>query len=391
LEIEMIPPVSNPISTRFLPVLTLPRWTRSPQIDGKLDEPQWQEAAVAAPFYASESSVPIPEPLHTEALLAVDDEALYIGFRCRAPRPELLVAEQTRRDAHAIWVDESVEIFLASPEQPHRYAHFILNRNGALYDELGFDVSWNTEVQSAVHTNSRGWTLEMVIPWRSLPFAVNLNQQGQPILRLNLGRNHKERGQPGTSHWAWSPTFGWFHNSERFGIALLQQGDILVKGIMPPSYVDDPPLRVTLRNTGTQPQSVRVGEQEVTLRAGEEREVSVPSSREPGEHQVRIPLQWSEGQVELQTSYAIVSPLRLVKRAVVVTGERPVRVPLACALRQRERKRLRVALPGGVVRVPLTTERFSIRIDSASRSSLSLPFVIEGQPAWREVLKVYVP
>ncbi|MDW8104527.1 MAG: sugar-binding protein [Armatimonadota bacterium] len=389
IEVQLVAPVSYPISARFLPVLTLPRWERPPAIDGHLDEPQWQTAAVASPFYETESSVPAPDALRTEALLAADDEALYIGFRCRAPRPQLLVAEQTRRDAFAIWLDEGVEIFLASPAQPTKYAHFILNLNGALYDELGFDASWNTEIQYATHTSSEGWTLEVAIPWRSLPFAVDLRQRGQPLLRLNLGRNHKERGKARTSHWAWSPTFGWFHNTERFGVALLQQGEIVVRRVTPPSYVDDPPLRISLRNTGTQAQTVQVGTQSVVLQAGEEKEVTVPSRREPGQHLARVPLRWRGGRIDLQVAYAIFAPLQLVKRVVVATGERAVRIPVACAFRHREGKKLQVTLPSGVVRVPITVERFSIRLDSVSRSPLPLSFSVEGYPQWKDSLKVH--
>ncbi|MCS7311132.1 MAG: hypothetical protein NZ741_13025, partial [Armatimonadetes bacterium] len=66
-------------------------------------------------------------------------------------------------------------------------------------------------------------------------------------------------------------------------------------------------------------------------------------------------------------------------------------VPVACAFRQREGKRLLVTLPDGAVRVPLSTERFTIRLEEVERSPLLLRFAVEGQPQREGALKVYVP
>jgi hypothetical protein len=94
-------------------------------------------------------------------------------------------------------MDESVEVFLASPDSPERYAHFIINARGTVYDELCFDVGWNTEITVATRTDAQGWTAEIAIPWKSLPFDVDLNATDEPLLRLNLGRNHHQRGEGG--------------------------------------------------------------------------------------------------------------------------------------------------------------------------------------------------
>ncbi|MGQ9789910.1 MAG: sugar-binding protein [Armatimonadota bacterium] len=211
LRVRVVSPVSHPVSTGYTPILTIPRWEQLPVIDGRLSEPQWEIAGAAVSFWESQSGVPIPHALHTEAKLAFDERALYIGFECHAPRPERLHVERIGRDADSIWLDESVEIFLASPDAPERYAHFIINPRAAVYDELVLDTSWNAEIDVKTRTTAQGWTLEMAIPWTSLPFEVDLGRTGQPFLRLNLGRNHREVGGS-VSHWVWSPTFGWFHN-----------------------------------------------------------------------------------------------------------------------------------------------------------------------------------
>lgn len=392
LRIQIVPPVSYPVSSTYSPVLTLPRWSQPPVIDGRLDEPQWEIAAVAAPFYESNSSVPIPKNLNTQAMLAVDQNALYIGFRCRAPRPQLLVAEQTRRDADGIWLDESVEIFLASPDAPDRYAHFIINVRGAVYDELGFDVGWNTEIQASAHTDSEGWTLEAAIPWHSLPFKVNPNQQGEPLLRLNLGRNHKERGAAGTSHWAWSPTFGWFHNPQRFGIATPQQGDILVKEVMPPAYVDDSPIQITLVNLGQQAQSVEVKGRRVTVAAGQQIRVTIPSSTEPGEHLETVRLRWQNGLLDIPVAYSIPYPVQMMKQVAVAAGSK-ASLTTAFAVRHTEDKWLRVRVTSAGFEKESTfpaSRDFTLRLPGVREDRLNVQIALDKSPRWAGSAVVYI-
>ncbi len=392
LHVRVVPPVSYPISHAYLPVLQLPRWNQPPAIDGKLDEPVWNTAAVASPFYESHSSVPIPDNLKTQAMLAFDDKALYIGFRCRAPHPERLVADQTRRDADGIWLDEGVEIFLASPDAPERYAHFIINARGAVYDELGFDVGWNTQVQAATHTDQEGWTLEVAIPWEALPFEVNRNQTDKPLLRLNLGRNHKERGEAGVSHWAWSPTFGWFHNPQRFGIAAAQQGDILVRAVTPPAYVDDPPVQITLVNLAEREQQVAANGQRVTLPPRGSGLLTIPCSTEPGEHLCNARLRWQGGQTELPIAYAIPTPIQLVKRATLVVGTE-ASLTLALALRQTERQtvqvRVRDAQIGGETAFPAGRD-FTLRLHNIKRDRISVEFALQDSVSrWTDSAILY--
>jgi len=384
VRVHFIPPVSYPISPAYLPIVALPRCSQPPVADGRLDETVWNTAAVAAPFYESHTSVPVPAHLRTQALLTLDENALYIGFRCFAPHPERLVADQTQRDADGIWLDESVEIFLASPDSPERYAHFIINARGAVYDELGFDVGWNTQIRASAQVNSEGWTAEIAIPWRSLPFDVNRNQTDKPLLRLNLCRNHNERGAGGITHWAWSPTFGWFHNPQRFGIATIQQGDILVREVVPPAYVDDQPLQITLLNLGEREQRVEADGQRVTVPPKQSRRLTILSSTAPGEHLYRVRLRWRGGQMELPVAYSVPHPIQMVRRVAAVAGPE-VLLTIALALRQTSGRKLRVqtwdANHSGEMLFPAGRD-FAFKLYGFRRDRVSLHFVLEDFPQW---------
>lgn len=392
LNVRVVPPVSHPVSSTRLPVLTLTRWNQPPVIDGRMDESVWETSVVASPFYASETSVPIPENLGTRAMLAVDDNALYIGFRCRAAHPERLAVDQTSRDAEGIWLDESVEVFLASPDAPERYAHFIVNARGAVYDELGFDVGWNTEISAATHIDSEGWTVEIAIPWRSLPFEVSLNQPGKPLLRLNLGRNHNERGGSGVTHWAWSPTFGWFHNPQRFGVAVLQQGDILVQEVLPPAYVDDPPVQLTLVNLGEREQQGEADGQRVTLSPKQSRRLTIPSSTAPGEHRYTVRLRWQNGQLELPVAYSIPYPIQVVKGVAVAAGPQ-ASLTIALALRQTERQKVQVRVRDahvwGETLFPAARD-FTVQLYGLKQDRLSVAFTLADSSQWGGSAVLYV-
>ncbi len=380
LQVRLVPPASHPVSSAYLPVVTLPRWDQPPQIDGRLGEPQWQNAVIASSFTESNSAVPIPETLHTQAMLAIDNEALYLGFSCRAPYPERLAVERRQRDAPGLWLDEGVEIFLASPDAPERYAHFIVNAGGFVYDELGFDQSWNTSIQVATQIRNDGWMAEIAIPWQSLPFAVNLSERGKPLLRLNLGRNHQARG--GTlSHWAWSPTFGWFHNPARFGIAMIAPDDIVVKQITLPAYADDPPVQVTLVNRGPRRTAAQVLGEEVILAPQQQRTVTVPSSTAPGEHRVDLSIRWQKEGLQLPVVYSIPAPVQVLRQAVLVRGD-VVEVPISLALRKPTGHPLNITVSGAQpAEASAETGRdFSLSLREVQGDRLRLRFAL---PAFR--------
>lgn len=391
LQVEVVPPVSHPVTEAQLPVLTVPRWSQPPVVDGKLDEPQWRVAAVASPFWEMDSSVPMPERIATRGLLAYGDNALYIGMVCRAPYPNRLVADQRQRDAFGIWMDESVEVFLASPDSPERYAHFIINARGTLYDELGFDVGWNTEITVATRTDAQGWTVEIAIPWKSLPFDVDLNATDEPLLRLNLGRNHHQRGEAGVSHWAWSPAFGWFHNTQRFGVVMRQQGNILVTSVTPPSYVDDPPIQLTVLNLSEREEDVEVGGRRVTVPARGEATIEVPSPKTPGDYQYRLQVRWRDGEVTVPVTYSIPRPIQVVQQVgIVKDGVGKIRV--AFALRKPEAHRVKVSVAGiPSLRRTLTAGRdFTLRMNDVPQDRLSVRLSVAGFESWSEGAEVHL-
>jgi len=228
LNIHLLPPEMADISREVpLPVLSIPQLASPPKIDGEISEGEWRGAGVAGVFYNSQTGSPTPPSIANKAFAGYDDSSLYIGFICEEPDIRRIKAEKWQRDSDGVWQSEGVEIFLASADDPTHYAHIIVNAAGSLYDELGFDVAWNPDIEAATKVKEGRWLCEVKVPWDVLPFGKTSR------LRLNLCRNRNIVDE-GVSYWAWSPTFGWFHNPSRFGIGKLTTADILLTSILPP-------------------------------------------------------------------------------------------------------------------------------------------------------------
>jgi len=243
----------------------------------------------------------------------------------------------------------------------------------------------------ATRTDTQGWTVELAIPWKSLPFNVDLNATDKPLLRLNLGRNHHQRGEASVSHWAWSPTFGWFHNTQRFGVVMRQQGNILVKSVTPPSYVDDPPLQVTLLNVGEREENVEVAGQRVAVPPRSEATIEVPSRTTRGEHRHRLAIRWSDNEVAIPVVYSIARPIQLVRRvALVKDGVGLVRV--AFALRKPEMHQLTVSVTEipSARRTHTAGRDFTLKLNDVFADRLSLHLSVAGFESWSERAEIYL-
>ena len=133
-------PASTQESTRFqalpdeLPTYQVLRTNEGIQVDGRLDEADWQHAAPIA-FVMPWSDLEKEEPQSTTARLLWDDDNLYIIYECVDP---YLHSEVTEHDG-AVYQEDAVEIF-ATPnmEVPGNYYGYEMNINGTLLDYIAF-------------------------------------------------------------------------------------------------------------------------------------------------------------------------------------------------------------------------------------------------------------
>lgn len=167
--------------------------TRSPIVDGRLEE-TWRQADSISAFIQlrPDQGEPISEP--TTIWVLQDDQAIYFAFRCETPnrRPDCRI---TGRDAQE---GDFVVVYLDTFKDK-RNAYFFgvsaagVQSDGRISQDGGyFDYSWDGVFYSKVMVSSRGYSVEMKIPWRQLRYNPNSSEWG-----VNLQRSIPRNGEEG--------------------------------------------------------------------------------------------------------------------------------------------------------------------------------------------------
>lgn len=341
LSVLLLPPEMAEISREVpLPILSIPQLSTAPKVDGEVREEEWIGSSSVNMFFDSETGKPMRKEIETRAYIGYDDGALYIGFICGGDTKKMKMAKWAR-DGDGIWQDEGVEIFLASADEPHRYAHIIVNASGSVYDEIVFDTSWNPEIEVGTKIEEERWECELKIPWGVLPKGKT------PQIRLNLCRNHSVVDGE-TSHWAWSPTFGWFHNPSRFGIAKLTASSIILSEVVPPTLFGDEFLNLKVFNRGNEEKEILIDGKALRVPPRGEVKVSLKVPSSIGEHKYNLRLKYDNQVEEWQIPYAIPEPLKAFSRVILPNerGEATLSVALSVSEELKEKKKLVLEVDG---------------------------------------------
>jgi len=198
-------------------------------IDGRLDEPAWQQAAAAGGFHFNWWQT--GEKEQTVAKLLWDDENLYVSYYCHDKH---IAAEVWERHG-PVSRDDAVEIFVSpNPEKVHNYYGFEMNAIGTILTFLRADwykghfhwepdgVRFRTSFQGVrVKQDSPDddhWILELAIPLANfVKDAPHTPPREGDTWRLNLNR---AGGKTNAQYSTWSPVKTDrpnFHQPDSFG------------------------------------------------------------------------------------------------------------------------------------------------------------------------------
>ncbi len=182
----------------------IPRWEGGElDVDGRLDEAQWREAAVIKLAYETRPAENAPAPVETEALIFHDTGHLYVGFRAQDPNPGAIRARLADRDT--AWHDDFVGIVLDTFNDERRGVQLYANPLGVQMDSFIDDVSgeetesWDAIWDSAGRITETGYEVEMAIPFHQLRFPKGQGSQiwGVDLLRFYpRGDRHRLSSQP---------------------------------------------------------------------------------------------------------------------------------------------------------------------------------------------------
>ena len=164
-------------------------------VDGKLDEPAWQQAK---PVWMVPREGETAE-VHTRVRMLGDADNLYVGIECDEPFTDRMLCGRKDQDP-LLWRDNVTELFFAAKPTDALYYQIILNSDGKLCDlrqpgRFQTDPPWrsNAEYKASV-VPGKMWVAEIRIPRRSMPelakdkFLVNFTRgrvHRQPVKVLN--------------------------------------------------------------------------------------------------------------------------------------------------------------------------------------------------------------
>ena len=170
--------------------LAIPHSTEAVEIDGVLDDPIWRTALVlplTIETYPRENQTPDVE---TTAYLVENGDQLLIAFDAHDPDPESIRAYL--RDRDSAFNDDFVGVVLDTFNDERRAFEFFVNPFGVQMDLIQDDVSrnesssWNAIWDSAGEIGTRGFTVEIAIPFSQLRFPSTDGDQtwGIDVLRF---------------------------------------------------------------------------------------------------------------------------------------------------------------------------------------------------------------
>lgn len=181
--------------------INITRIETAPKINGILDDPAWQNAAIATGFVERQpnNGKPIPDSLKTEVKIIYDDLGIYFGATMNDPDPEKIMKELTERDG--IGADDFFFVLLNGYNDRQQSMQFIVTAAGVQYDakmtNMNEDSSWNAVWYSAVEIIDSGWVAEIFIPYSELRFPKKKVQ----LWGLQMEREFRRAG----TRYSWSP------------------------------------------------------------------------------------------------------------------------------------------------------------------------------------------
>jgi len=230
----------------------LPKGTKPPTIDGKLDDAVWKDVPSTGAFTNTMNGSPAEQK--TEAKLLWDGKFLYVAFDNQDTD---IWANLTKRD-DKLWTQEADELMIDADGNGKTYVELQVAPNGNVFDtylpeyrkyEDTIDpkkkpYSWNSKLQAKVAVDGtlnkredkdKGWTVELAIPLADVKGLDKDSKVKIPptvgyVWRFNMYRMDMPQGKPQQAM-GWSPPLvGDFHALDKFGELVFgdEKGNVIV-------------------------------------------------------------------------------------------------------------------------------------------------------------------
>lgn len=174
------------------------RTYESVEIDGELNEADWQKADAITQFFQIEPNEGESSSEPMEVRILYDDENIYIGFICYDSQMSKLIANEMRRDARDIHENDNVFILMDTYNDKRSGFFFRANALGAIQDRAitnngdTLNDDWDAVVACKSKIHETSWTTELSIPFSQLRFKKSDPMQWGLNVGRELMRNQEE-------------------------------------------------------------------------------------------------------------------------------------------------------------------------------------------------------
>src|SRR5262245_45904773 len=180
------------------PALRAGALTSSIRLDGRLDEPEWATADSIALLTEIEPREGAAPPGRTVARVLMDAQQIVIGVGVEYPDAIRVVNFARERDA-SLANEDHLKLILDTFRDGRSGYIFAVNANGARYDALitgqgeSENSNWDAIWTAGTARTANGWSVEILIPTRSLLYGRGLTEWGFNLQRRVQARQETDR------------------------------------------------------------------------------------------------------------------------------------------------------------------------------------------------------
>jgi hypothetical protein len=162
-------------------------------LDGRLDERVYHDTPAASHFVQQEPNEGAPATEKTEAWVAYDTNAIYVGARLWETDSSKRVTSDMRRDSPNLYNNDHFAVMFDTFLDRRNGYTFYANAQGGLNDTLVIneqpDNNWNAIWDVRAADFDGGWSIEFRIPFRSIRFKEGGRAWGINFRRMVRWKN----------------------------------------------------------------------------------------------------------------------------------------------------------------------------------------------------------
>ncbi|MEM6265549.1 MAG: DUF5916 domain-containing protein [Bacteroidota bacterium] len=175
---DNFPPPQDP------PTIQAARVEGKINLDGALDEPDWQNAQVITDFFRREPRQGGEIRYETQVRILYDDKNLYVGAFCKdSTGLKGIRVQDLRRDFN--WGENDIIGVALDPQNLKQYAQAFQTtpygnqRDFQNFNGNNYDSGWNTLWKVRTKRTGEGYTAEFAIPFKTLRY--DKPKEGEPV------------------------------------------------------------------------------------------------------------------------------------------------------------------------------------------------------------------